>query len=160
MVHVLSIEVRKFWWIALSRAHSLYLINKYQRVFCSSLFKTLNNFARHCTNIRAPEKKNKRGKNIVYVHHQTAILVQFSQNINVRAVVNFAHAAEGKSITIMKTEPHTPRWSQNFQRPWRAFGYVRGLIIRRIFLSLNSQIKIEILFTVNHTILLMLVLRI
>ena len=94
MVHVLSIEVRKFRWIALSRAHSLYLINKYQRVFCSSLFKTLNNFARHCTNIRAPEKKNKRGKNIVYVHHQTAILVQFSQNINVRAVVNFAHAAE------------------------------------------------------------------
>ena len=81
-------------------------------------------------------------------------------NINVRAVVNFAHAAQGKSITIMKTEPHTPRWSQNFQRPWRAFGYARGLIIRRIFLSLNSQIKIEILLTVNHTILLMLVLRI
>ena len=74
-------------------------------------------FLRHCIilpgiapiYVRLKRKTKQKRKNIVYVHHQTAILVQFSQNINVRAVVNFAHAAEGKSITIMKTEPHTPR---------------------------------------------------
>ena len=58
-------DVRTFRWqiefprFTLCHVHLLYLIDKYQRVFCSSLFKTLYNFSRHCTNVCAPEKNNK-----------------------------------------------------------------------------------------------------
>ena len=109
VVHVLSIEVRKFRWIALSRAHSLYLINKYQRVFCSSLFKTLYNFARHCTNIRAPEKKNKTKEEKTLFMFITKLLFSYnSAKILMYVQLSILH--------MQRKERVSQSWKQNHIR--------------------------------------------